>query len=98
LGPFFVLLARRRRVAFGFLAVGLAWGAVVGAGRIAQGGHWLSDVIWSAGMVYLSSFLLAWAYGFVLPPRPAFAPQEASLAGSTSMLARLMRRRRAWRI
>lgn len=39
-------------------AAALAWGSVVGFVRIIQGGHFLSDVICSAVVVYLTSLLL----------------------------------------
>ncbi len=51
--PYFLLKDRNRRAAFAFLAVGLAYGVIMGAARIAQGGHFASDVVWSAGFVYL---------------------------------------------
>ncbi len=55
----FVPLVRRRRLAAG-LAV--AWGAVVGAVRVIQGGHYLSDVIF-AGII---TFVVIWALHRVL--------------------------------
>ncbi|HNX05563.1 MAG TPA: phosphatase PAP2 family protein [Opitutales bacterium] len=57
--PYFVMLARSRRVALGWLAFGIAWGIFIGAARIAQGAHWLSDVIWSFGVVYFTAYALA---------------------------------------
>lgn len=65
--PFFVFLARKRRLAWICLLAGLGWGGIVGFGRMAEGGHWASDVMWAAGMVYGVAFLLAWAFGFVHP-------------------------------
>ncbi len=40
--------------------IGLVAGAVIGAGRIMQGGHFLSDVIFAFYAVWLSSELVAW--------------------------------------
>jgi membrane-associated PAP2 superfamily phosphatase len=71
LSPFFVLFARRRKLAWVALGGGLAWGTLVGIGRIAEGGHWASDVMWAAGMVYFAAFFLGWAFGFVHPERSA---------------------------
>lgn len=54
----FALLVRepgRRRVA---VAASVAAGALVGFGRMAQGGHFLSDVIFSGLLVSLTSWLL----------------------------------------
>jgi lipid A 4'-phosphatase len=39
---------RRPRLAVASLAIGLALGTVLGLGRMAAGGHFLSDVAWSA--------------------------------------------------
>lgn len=54
------ILHRRgnRRRARGYLLVTLVHGGAMGVGRIAQGGHFLSDVVWSAGFVYLTSLVL----------------------------------------
>jgi lipid A 4'-phosphatase len=51
--PYLVLRRRRRGLALAFLAAGLAWGALLGVARMAAGGHFLSDVIWSGGIVWL---------------------------------------------
>ena len=56
LGVFF--WERNRRSASVWLIVGLGYGSLMGYARIVQGGHWLSDVLWSAGFVYLTSWLL----------------------------------------
>jgi len=40
--------------------IGLVSGAVIGAGRIMQGGHFLSDVIFAFYAVWLSCELVAW--------------------------------------
>lgn len=49
---------RNRRLAIAFTVLGLVHGMFMGFGRIAQGGHWFSDVVWAAGMVYLVSWSL----------------------------------------
>lgn len=59
IAPWFVLRRRKTGQAYCWLAGGLGYGTLVGAGRILQGGHFLSDVLWSAGLVYLSGELLA---------------------------------------
>jgi membrane-associated PAP2 superfamily phosphatase len=38
---------------------GLVYGCIMGMARIIQGGHFLSDVLWSAGFVYLTALVLA---------------------------------------
>ncbi len=65
MAPFFPLLTRRRREAWFFLGLGLVWGAVVGVGRVAQGGHWVSDVVWAGAIVYLTCFATARAFGLL---------------------------------
>lgn len=52
-----------------FALLGLTHGALMGFGRVVQGAHWFSDVIWAAGMVYLS----AWVLYRVLPFAPAYS-------------------------
>jgi membrane-associated PAP2 superfamily phosphatase len=56
--PAFLLYRKRRAWALAFVALGLAGGLVIGAARVLQGAHYPSDVLWSAGMVYLSGLAL----------------------------------------
>jgi len=60
MGPAFFLYRRNRLVAFWFLLLGITAGTSIGLARIVQGGHYASDVLWSAGMVYMSGWLLDW--------------------------------------
>ncbi|NOQ52466.1 MAG: phosphatase PAP2 family protein [Desulfuromonadaceae bacterium] len=60
IAPFFVLRRRRKRLAGLFLCGGTVYGLLMGCGRIAQGGHFPSDVVWAWGMVYLSGLLLCY--------------------------------------
>ena len=52
--PFFVLRRTSKKSAAAFLAVGLSYGLLMGLARMVQGAHYLSDVIWAGGFVYLS--------------------------------------------
>lgn len=71
---------RNRRWAWGFLTFGLLYGGAMGFGRIVQGGHWLSDVLWAAGFVYLTSWILYRTLGL----SPAYSPgQPASDANDS---------------
>lgn len=74
MAPAFVCWRRRPRAAAGFLLLGLAAGGIVGLARIVAGGHFPSDVLWSAGVVYYTGLLLAAPFRF----GRALAPPELS--------------------
>ncbi|HEB49675.1 MAG TPA: phosphatase PAP2 family protein [Desulfobulbus sp.] len=59
IAPWFVLRRRHRTLALAFLAGGTLYGLAVGWARILQGGHFLSDVLWAGGLVYLTGAVLA---------------------------------------
>lgn len=42
------------------LAMGLAWGTLSGIGRVVQGAHFPSDILWSGGITYLAAWCTAW--------------------------------------
>ena len=44
-----------------WLLIGTVTGAAIGAGRMMQGGHFLSDIIFAFYAVWLSCELVAWA-------------------------------------
>jgi membrane-associated PAP2 superfamily phosphatase len=48
----------RRKTGWALLAAGLVHGVLMSLGRIAQGGHFLSDVMWSAAMDYFIGLAL----------------------------------------
>jgi lipid A 4'-phosphatase len=50
--------SRSRSLAGALIGLALLHGGVMGFGRMAQGGHWLSDILWSAGIVYVSGWIL----------------------------------------
>lgn len=52
---FHFLKQQKRKLAITFFILGTLFGAFVGTARILQGGHFLSDVFWSAGIVYLTA-------------------------------------------
>ena len=61
LGAFFLIWQRRRpRLAWGALIVSIVLGALIGAGRMIAGDHFLSDVIWSAVLTYGVAWVLYW--------------------------------------
>lgn len=59
--PYFVLRRRSWRWAAFFLALGLGYGTLMGVARMAQGAHFLSDIVWSAGFVYLTGLAFTYA-------------------------------------
>ena len=62
--PYFRWRHTRKRRAWTFLALGLGMGASIGLARMVQGMHYLSDVVWSCGIVALVASLFAPAFGF----------------------------------
>jgi len=61
--PFFLLRRRRPAMAWLALAGGIVYGGVVGLGRIVQGGHFATDVIWALAFVYFSGLVLYYLMG-----------------------------------
>lgn len=55
--PYLFLRRTRRGLAYAFLALGIGYGAVIGAARMIAGGHFLSDVVWAAGMVWIAALV-----------------------------------------
>lgn len=76
IAPYFVLRRRRKLLAWSFLLGGSAYGLLMGVGRIVQGGHFASDVLWAWGFVYLTGALLC----ALLRPEP---PPERDLPPAT---------------
>ena len=64
IAPWFVLRDEKQRLAVGFLASGLLFGSLVSIARILQGGHFVSDVLWAGGFMYLVGGILALFPGF----------------------------------
>ncbi|PQO36701.1 phosphatase PAP2 family protein [Blastopirellula marina] len=56
--PAFLLLDKHRRLAAAMFAVGVLLGGGVGLSRIAEGGHFLSDIAWSGAIVYFTGLAL----------------------------------------
>lgn len=57
--PFFLYRRTKPAVARRWLAGGLLYGLLMGYARIAQGGHFLSDVLWAWGMIYMTALVLS---------------------------------------
>ncbi len=61
--PWFALRRRHKKTAAAFLGAGLTFGILVGTARILQGGHFVSDILWAGGLLYLIGGGLAWVMG-----------------------------------
>jgi len=59
--PFFVLRKRKPLLAAVSLTAGILYGLLIGVARMAQGGHWCSDVIIAGILVYLTGAILFYA-------------------------------------
>ena len=62
--PFFVLRNKKGKWSVTFLITGLVYGGLMGFGRMIQGAHFPSDVLWAAGIVYFTGLFLACLFGF----------------------------------
>ena len=69
-----VLRRDKRRLSAYVLAFALLYGSLIGLARMAQGGHFFSDVIWAGALVWLVSFLLF--RGLKLHRNLYFTPQS----------------------
>lgn len=59
MAPAFLVSPRRPRLCAALFAGGILYGLCMSATRVAQGGHFTSDVLWSGGIVYLVCALVA---------------------------------------
>lgn len=74
MAPAFLARGTRPRLARALLFLGIAFGAAMSATRIVQGGHFASDVLWSAAIVYLTCVVCA---RIILSPRMGKVEPEA---------------------
>ncbi|MCW5212149.1 phosphatase PAP2 family protein, partial [Desulfobulbus sp. TB] len=66
MAPWFILREekeRKKRYAEIFLLTGILFGTLVGIARILQGGHFVSDILWAGGLLYLLGSILGLALG-----------------------------------
>ncbi len=84
--PYLVLRRRRRKLALAFLAAGIGAGLALGAARMMAGGHFLSDVIWAGGMVWLAALAL---HRLLSPDRALEEPVPPELLARDRRKARL---------
>jgi lipid A 4'-phosphatase len=74
--PFFIYRSRNRRVAYAWLTGGLAFAILMSIARIAQGGHFLSDTVWSCGIVYLLGLLFSALFKLDRPHSSTSPPES----------------------
>ena len=67
-----------------FLGFGLSFGVLVGFSRMLQGGHYLSDVLWAGGLVYLCGVILSWILDPALKPASQVLVRGRACAFSAS--------------
>ena len=74
-------LRRRRLLALAAAAGTIVFGVLIGMARVAQGGHFLSDVLWAGGFCFLTSVTLFGALGLhrnlFSPPREGATRRRA---------------------
>lgn len=81
--PAFLLIHRHRRWAIAIFTLGITYGGIMGLGRVVQGRHFPSDIIWSLAITYFSALLLLYLLKLHRPPREVaessfrFAPMDA---------------------
>ena len=68
MSPWFIYRRRQKKMAMFFLGFGLSFGVLVGYSRMLQGGHFLSDILWAGGLVYLCGVILSWVLDPALQP------------------------------
>jgi len=62
-------LSVRNPLAWWALAFAIPYGTVIGMARVLQGAHWLSDVMWSLGIIYYCTLAVLWALGIFRPEK-----------------------------
>lgn len=75
--PAFLLIRKNPTAAMCVFGVGFLCGAGIGTSRIAEGGHYLSDIAWSGAIVYFTGLTLyVGMYGWKPPVAAAVAAAE----------------------
>jgi len=62
--PFFFLRRNRKGWGILFLGLGISYGLFMGVGRMVQGGHFPSDVLWAGGFTYFTALILSCFFRF----------------------------------
>jgi membrane-associated PAP2 superfamily phosphatase len=75
--PWLALRRRRPRLGRAFLAAGIVAGGLLGLARMMAGGHFLSDVLWAGGLVWLVALLVHHALDLDREDSPPALASEA---------------------
>lgn len=62
--PFFIFRKNAAKLAKVFLFMGISYGLLMGLGRMLQGGHFPSDVLWAGVITYITGAILYYAFRF----------------------------------
>ncbi len=76
MGGYLLLYRQRRGLAWVFLLTGGVGGALLGFARMAQGGHFFSDVVWATAICWWSSLGVFYGLGLGRKPLLTSADQE----------------------
>lgn len=94
LGAWFLLRGRRPGLAWAALIFSLGWGGLIGYTRMVQGGHFPTDVVWAAAVMWITAGFLYHLFRLnrrlLDPPGEARKiPLMAKLAGTGAVIALL---------
>jgi lipid A 4'-phosphatase len=59
--PFLFLRKKYKKLAWSLMIFGILYGTLVGVARMIAGGHFASDVVWSAGLVWFAALIAYYA-------------------------------------
>jgi len=86
MAPMFLCVASgSRKKRLGFLFAGLLWGSVIGLSRFVQGSHYLTDIMWSGGLVYMTGVF--WQALILTDHRVSVEEHAESIADATKLAA-----------
>lgn len=86
MGFYFIYYRDKKKLANLFLLLGIFYGGLIGLARMSQGGHFLSDVLWSGITVFFSAWLL-YHYVLKIPQRElGLIQKENTLSKKKSFL------------
>lgn len=93
---YFAYRKKNKLLAGSALWGGIAWGTVIGAVRMAQGAHFLSDVLWSGGITVITAEIVYYkvlggeAQGLLDKAAAGISGRAGSYAVSAALLAALV--------